>query len=400
MAGFATQGPLVPQQWMPVFPKTQFGIAQAWYVNRAPLTSRRPSLPCPNVSFNLVGYKFRPRNISIVADPGTAGTTFSVADASYILNGDIISLPTGEIMEVISTPDPNANTFNVRRGIAATTPATLGGAAVTTGAPVTAFNIGNSRTGGEKFQSAIIQTPGYRTQWVQTFQHVVSVGGLMQAVGAALPLPPATPTPFEKNKMDSLQNLMDDVENSSLYGTAEGIGQVSTGTTNTRSKMGGLLSLISTNAVTAPTNASSFKPSDFEGQVLSPIRANGGQPSIIHMSNGFRAGLVNWGLPLQRYVNGYTAFGVEIVTYRSPFIGDIELVENMWLNRLGNAAIVLTEEECRFRTLEELNYKPYGRSGDTGVQGEGDWIHRTAIELDNEFHHGYVTGITGFAPQA
>ena len=408
---YAYQGVLTPYPWLSVMPKTQYGIAQQWFVNRVPLQSFLPVLPTNNISFSLVTYKFRPRQITVVADPGAAGTMLTVLDGSFILNGDVIVLPSGEYVEATNAPTINQptapDTVPIRRGVgtgygsqtivAGTAIPTVSGTAISTANPALGWAVGNSRTGGEKYQLGINQVPTSRPQYVQTFQHVVQTSGVMQAIGGALPLPAGIPTPWEKNKHDAMQALVDDVENSCLYGVGEAVSG-----TNQRPKMYGAFNLITTNAVTSPTNASAYKPSDFENDVLGPIRTNGGQPSLMMISSGFRIGLARWGFPLQRFydVQGKTTYGKDIQTYRSPFLGDIEIIENMWLNRLGKAAMVFTREEVALRELESLDYKPYGRTGDTGAQGEGDWIARMALEVQNEFHHGYVTGITGFSQES
>jgi hypothetical protein len=409
---YALQGVWTPYPWLNFLPKTQYGIAQQWFVNRVPLQSRLRVLPTNNYKFNQVTYKFRPRQVNIVADP-TTGTSITVLDGSFVLNGDTIKLPSGEFVEVTADPTINQPSSNdvltVRRGIGTQfgSVAIVGATAITTGAdgsgigtshPAYGWLTGNSRTGGEKFQKGIMQVPTTRPQYVQTFQHVVQTSGIIQAMGSGLPLPAGIPTPFEKNKMDSLQSIVDDVENAFLYGVGEDLS-----TTNQRAKTTGLFSLIQTNAVTSPQNASAYQPTDFMHDCIAPIRANGGKPSLMMVSNNFMIGLAKWGFPLQRFLpaenGGMTRYGVQIESFRCPFLGDIEIAENMWLNQLGYAAIVLTAEEAAARALEEVNFKAYGRTGDTGVAGEGDWIGRMGLELENEYHHSYVTGITGFAQQ-
>lgn len=406
MPDLYNQGVLTPYPWLTIFPKTIFGVAQQWYVSRTPLTSRLPSLPIQNVTFSMVTYKFRPRTTTLaVAITSTTATSISLTDASILMNGDKLRIG-GEVLEVTAAPDIVANTATVRRGAAGTTAATALINAVVT-------NLGNTRTGGEKFQLALQQIPGLTQQFIQNFQHVVSVSGVMQAVGSALPLPPGVGGPFEKNKMDALQNVMDDIEFSTLYSLPEAI---SNNGTVQRQSQAGLFNLIKTNAVApggnifgatnAPSNPTAYKPTDFMNDVIAPIRANGGQPSVIHANNKFITGMAEWGLPLQRFTNGVTKFGTNIQYFISPFLGEIPIVENMWLNYVDptningvGAAMVLTEQEVRFRDLEALKYRPYARVGDTGDAGEGDWIDRRAVEVDNEPHHGYVTGITGFAQQ-
>jgi hypothetical protein len=114
------------------------------------------------------------------------------------------------------------------------------------------------------------------------------------------------------------------------------------------------------------------------------------------VSSKFRSGMRKWGDPLQAWSAGQTAYGTDIRYFTSPLLGDIPIVENMWLNRLGRAALVLDTSQVDFRVLEDLKYVPYGMAGDLT---EGHWIHRCAIAMNNEKQHGLVRNITGFAQE-
>jgi len=396
------QGILLPAALQNQLPKTQFGIAQLWFVNRTPLTSRFPKFPVGNVSFNMVGYKFRPRTTLLAATIGTGDTTLTLSDASILMNGDVLQLSTGECVEITAAPNTVTNQVTVRRGIG-TAQAIAGGgpnpvpatAIASLTAPAnTITNLGNSRTGGEINQLAISQLPTSITQWVQVFQHVVQVSGVMQDI-QGFPWPGNVPAPFPKNKLDAVQNCMDDIELSSLYGVGEAIS-----TSNSRPKMYGICNLLVTNnkAASSPT---AYKPQNLIADAIQPIRSNGGNPSVIMVSPDFLTGLSTWGMGLQRFAAGTTPFGVDIDVFYSPFIGPIPIIDNMWLR--AGSALVLTAEEVRYRVLHDVEYQPYGRRGDTGPadnNGEGDWIGRLAIEVDNEAHHSYITGVTAFAPAA
>jgi hypothetical protein len=403
MADIYQQGIMLPAPLAGQLPKTQFGIAQLWFVNRTPLFSRFPKLPVGNISFNMVGYRFRPRTLTLTATIGAGDTTFTVSDASILMNGDVLQLSTGEAVEITAAPNTANNTISVRRGIGTAQTIGPGGpspVAATAIASLTApanlvTNLGNSRTGGEINQLAISQIPSSVTQYVQTFQHVVQVAGVMQDI-QGFPWPGPTPAPFPKNKLDAMQNLFDDVENTALYGVGEAL--VPGG--NSRPKMYGITNLLVTNNKVA-TNASAYKPQDFLKDAIQPIRSQGGRPSVILASTDFLTGLATWGMPAQLISPGENGFGVPIDVFYSPFIGPIPIVEEMWL--AAGSCLVLTGEEVRWRVLKDPVYQPYGRRGDTGdydSNGEGDWIGRLAIEVDQEAHHAYIHGISGYAPAA
>jgi hypothetical protein len=398
MADIYQQGIMLPAPLAAQLPKTQFGIAQLWFINRTPLLSRFPKVPVGNISFDMVGYQFRPRTLKLTATIGTGDTTFTVSDASILMNGDVLQLSTGEAVEITAAPNIAANTISVRRGIGTAQTIAGGGpspvaataiAALTGGADAIT-NLGNSRTGGEINQLAISQIPTKVTQYVQTFQHIVQISGVMQDI-QGFPYP-GNATPFPRNKMDAAQNLFDDVELNSLYGVGEALGG-----TNSRPKQYGICNLLVTNNKTA-SNAGTYRPTDFLKDAIQPIRTNGGRPSVILASPSFLTGLATWGNSLQLLSAGATAFGTQIDVFYSPFIGPIPIIEEMWLKDIS--ALVLTGEEIRFRVMKDPEYEPYGRRGDTGPaanNGEGDWIGRLAVEVDNEAHHAYVKGITNFS---
>jgi hypothetical protein len=56
--------------------------------------------------------------------------------------------------------------------------------------------------------------------------------------------------------------------------------------------------------------------------------------------------------------------------------------------------IALTSEEALMAMKRPLFDKPRGSRGDST---EGDIIAEAAIELHNESHHAWVSGITGFS---
>lgn len=415
MADLYTQTPVNLFPWLAFRPQTFLDVQLQFFLDRAPMQGYLPKESINADKFTMVGYSFRPRRTAVTAAALATDTTISVGDASIYMNGDVLKVSSsGEILEIIATPNIVANTIMVLRGRGlgpdgvtyvdgATAPASIVGDTT-----ANVFNIGNSRTGGEKFQAGISQIPKGRSQNVQTFQHVVSVSGLFQAVGNALREPDAD-GPLPANKMRAMQALSDDVEVSSLIGIGEELGVNGV----TRSKQHGLFNILQTTNLGvggpglgysgAPRNPTVYKPTDLEADLFEPIRAGGGQPGLLMVSSKFRTGLTQWGGPLQLIAPASTSFGVPIKTYYSSSVPEgIPIVENFWFDQCfpGTATIVcMTRDQIKYRVLEALDYKEYGRSGDTGINGEGDWIERLGLQVNNEQMHGAVRGITGFARQ-
>ena len=72
--------------------------------------------------------------------------------------------------------------------------------------------IGNSRNGAEVNQTGLTTIGVSRTQYCQTFQMPVQIGGSAQT-GRAQVMPGGIQTPFDFNMTVQLQNMVDDIEN-------------------------------------------------------------------------------------------------------------------------------------------------------------------------------------------
>lgn len=363
-------------------PKSYQGVSNEWFINRTPLFTRLPKAPVSSPRFQMIGHKFRTRTSVLngaIADGTT--TTLVFQDASNLMVGDVLQAPSGEAIEV-TAPPAGGTSVTVRRGIGGTTAAAIADASV--------LNvIGNSRTGSEKGQLALISKPTTADQYVQTYQHVSSIGGVVQA-STGFVLSPGRATPFDQYRMDSLQNLMDDVETSSLYGIGEDPAVAATG----RGKQFGIRSILQTNRVLNPVAKNAYKPSDFMSDAIQPCFANGGNPDLILCSTDWMTGLARWSLPVQRLDAGESRFGEKISAFISPFLGDLTIIPCPMLR--SKTALVLSSAEARFRMLRPITWEPYGRTGDVR---EGDWIVSCAIELENEQHHAWVEGIVSFVPE-
>ena len=353
-------------------------VAINWFVNRCPLVTRVPRMACGSTSFSMVNRNFRARTAQLAAAVGVADTQISLVDASAFMNGDVLELPSSERVEITAIPNVIANTVTVRRGAEGTTPAV---AAVGSSVAL----IGNSRTGAEVDQSSVAFKPTAVAQFCQTWQHPVQVGGSLQA-SLGYQAKTGLNTPFEQNKMDALQNLMDDMEFSSYYGRGEDPA------VSGRPKQKGLRSLLTSNLTTAPTNAGAYKPTDLIRDTLEKCRIGGGEPDVLIVSTNFMTGLATWGHAAQRINAGSTVFGAPIEVFEAPFLGGVTLIAAPLLRPF--TAICLTSSEVRMRMKRNEFWSPRGSRGDAF---EGDWIAEGAIEIENQAHHAWVEGITAFS---
>ena len=235
-------------------------VTSNWFVNRCPIVTRTPRVPVGSTTFTIVSRRFRPRTASLAAPSAATDTQITLADASPFMNGDVLELASGERVEIIADPNLSNNTVAVRRGAEGTT---AGTGAVND----TIRLIANSRTGAEINQNGVALRPVGITQFCQTWQHPVQVGGSLQA-STAYQTSPGIRTPFEQNKMDALQNLMDDMEVSLVLRTRRGPRR-----RRPAEAEGPEDPDLTINVTINPVNAGAYKATDFIRDTLQLCRA-------------------------------------------------------------------------------------------------------------------------------
>jgi Family of unknown function (DUF5309) len=362
-----------------------------WFANRNPLVTRLPYVPVERVDFLMYTHKYRARSTTLgAAVTGSSQTAVTTADATFLMNHDVLQFVdsvTGNTEYVQISGDPtSANTFNVLRGTAGTTPL----ASVANGSTVNL--IGNSRNGAEVNQTGLTTIGVSRTQYCQTFQFPVQIGGSAQSARAQV-MPGGIQTPFDFNMTVQLQNMVDDIENSCYYGLAQApTADSGTPDTATTAKMNGLRAIFQTNNTTSPVNASAYGSSDLIRDTLQAARQNGGEPDLLVVSTNFMSGFATWGQAIQRIPAGQTVFGTPITVLEAPFLHGVTIVEAPLLRPY--TAIALTSSEVYIRNKRNPYWNLRGNRGD---MVEGDWIAEMAIEVVNESHHAWVEGITAFS---
>jgi hypothetical protein len=247
--------------------------------------------------------------------------------------------------------------------------------------------VGNSRTGAEVAQTGLSTIGTVRTQYCQTFQFPVQVGGSAQTTRAAV-MPGGIQSPFDFNMTVQLQNMVDDIENCIYYGIA----QAPNDTTGATAMMNGLKAILTTNNTTSPTNASAYGSTDLIRDTLQKARQGGGEPDLLVVSTNFMSGFATWGQAIQRVPAGETAYGTPINVLEAPFLHGVTIVEAPLLKDF--TAIALTSSEVYIRNKRNPYWQLRGSRGD---MVEGDWLAELAIEVVNQQHHAWLEGITAFS---
>jgi hypothetical protein len=369
-----------------------------WFANRNPLVTRLPYVPVERVDFLMYTHKYRARSTTLgAAVTANSQTALTAADATFLMNHDVLQLVdsvTGNSEYVQISGDPTSSTtFNVLRGVSGTTPL----ASVASGSTVNL--IGNSRNGAEVNQTGLTTIGVSRTQYCQTFQFPVQIGGSAQTARAQV-MPGGIQTPFDFNMTVQLQNMVDDIENSCYYGIAQApTADSGSPDSATTAKMNGLSSILVTNNIgglanpsATPVNGSAYGSADLIRDTLQAARQNGGEPDLLVVSTNFMSGFATWGQAIQRIPAGQTVFGTPINVLEAPFLHGITIVEAPLLRPY--TAIALTSSEVYIRNKRNPYWNLRGNRGD---MVEGDWLAEMAIEVVNESHHAWVQGITAFS---
>jgi Family of unknown function (DUF5309) len=378
---YATQYPLQPYDAMQasVIVNDVFGVAINWFVNRTPLISRTAKLPVGSPTFLFTNDNYRPRSALLSSGFTANGTSLVFADATLFDVGDVLKCGS-EAFLVTATAAQNSSTttITVTSGYAGTTSANH-----SSGASVQLIT--NSRTGAEINIQGLSREPKAITQYCQTVQHAYQVGGSLATTQNYVS---GLGTPLDRDRMLALQNCMDDFESAIYYGLGISYGSGA----SARAMMYGCANLIVTNNTSSPVNANAYKPSDLIRDTLQASFSSGGNVSLLLVSTDFMQGLSVWGQAIQRIEQGTTVFGTPIDVFEAPFLSGVKIVPAPLL--LPGSVFAFTEPELKVRLKRPLFEKPRGSRGDAV---EGDMIMEGAVELDNEQHHAYVTGITAYS---
>jgi hypothetical protein len=365
-----------------------------WFANRNPLVTRLPYVPVERVDFQMYTHQYRARSTTLgVAISSSAATSVTLSDATFLMNHDVLQIvdsATGNVEYVQINGDPTSSTtINVTRNVV-----TQGASGLLSSAALgsTINLVGNSRTGAEVNQTGLTTVGTARTQYCQTFQFPVQVGGSAQTARAQV-MPGGVQSPFDFNMTIQLQNMVDDIENCCYYGIA----QAPVDSLGITAKMNGLRSIFQTNNVspvtaTTPVNAAAYGPTDLVRDTLQAARGGGGEPDLLVVSTNFMSAFATWGQAIQRIPSGETVFGTPINTYEAPFLHGVTIIEAPLLRPY--TAIALTSSEIYVRNKRNPYWNLRGNRGD---MVEGEWLAEMAIEVVNEPHHAWVEGITAFS---
>lgn len=359
-------------------------VAFPMYINYTPILSRIRKAPSGQEEFTQLGHGMRPNQFKLMASITTTSTTFSVDDASILLNGDVLELPTGEHVEIAADPNTTANTIAVTRSMEGTTAAAI---TVVSGSEPIGYLVQNSRTGAEEFQHGIFPNSWTQKNWVQRAQYPVEISGvLMDTANWVNEM--GAPNPLDFGRMHQLMNMMHGYERAFIYGLGESRAVSAT----KRPKTKGILKrLAEVNNVVTPTtqDAAAYTPEflfrDLWGQI-------GGFQDLLVMSPDWRAALAAWKIGIALMDMGTTDFNMRIETFTIPTFGPQAVVFDPQLR--SGTALALRNDDLVCRYMRLPSWKPRGSTGDVE---KGDLIAAMGIQVNNPELQRAVVGVTGFA---
>lgn len=365
-------------------------VAMEWrWVNLAPFFTRIQKFPATNPECHMTGTSRRPDTVTVTVAATATDTVLTVADPTYILNGDTLELRfannTVEMLEVIADPNEAAAQITVKRGDAFTTAGAI---------PAnTALNlVSNTRTGGEENQKGIAPRAWKRVNWIQTLQHPVEVAGVLQDTSAYRSgvIAPGAATPLDAFRMRGLQDMVLDADRAIIYQR----GMAPTDSNTKRAKTKGVRQICQDagSYINQPTNYAAFTPEDFTREVSEIPAGAGGSPNVFFISNDWITAFARWKLPLVKMNMGETGFNVSITAFESNAADGI-FVHAPRLRR--GTLFATTEEDLIIRYMRMPTWYLRGKLGDTW---KGDIISRIGVQLNNAEQSRFIEGITGFAP--
>ena len=362
-----------------------------WFANRNPLITRLPYIPVDRVDFLMYDHLYRPVSTTLSASlAATTTTQLTLTDNTFLMNHDILEVVdsggNGSEYVQVNTDPAGSGVVYITRSIGGTT-------AITASSGSTVYVIGNSRTGSEVSQTGLTSVGTARTQYCQTFQFPVQIGGSAQTTRAQV-FPGGIQSPYDFNQTVQLQNMIDSMETACYYGKAQA--PLTTNTSQT-AVMNGLKWILTTNNIglatsTTPTNATAYGPGDLVRDTLQAARLNGGEPDLLIVGPDWMTAFSLWGQAVMRIPAGETVFGTPIDAYEAPFLHGVTIVEAPLLR--AGTAIALTSSEVYIRVKRQPYWNQRGNRGD---MVEGDWIAEAAIEVVNQAHHSWLDSVTGFA---
>ena len=312
------------------------------------------------------------------AEPGT-DATFGVDNETRFRVGDQVRPDgSGELMLVAAVNTTN-HTITVERGYGGTTPAALADNQVL-------HILGNAALEGDDAPDVRFTNRLRKGNWTQIFAAAVRVSGSDLAVRKL-----AVSDELDYQKQERLRELLRDLENTVLNGTAPASNQQGSG--SVRRTMKGVIPTLATNIFEPGVGGFPSDADLTEAQLNLAMRlvwerASSRIDAIV--VNGYQKRRIN------SFITSSRAYGANDVAYRdlvSVYESDFGVCRVI-LCRSVPANTVLLLDSSRLDVLplagRNFHYKPLASTGDYEA---GEVIGEYTLELRNESAHGIIRGL-------
>jgi hypothetical protein len=251
--------------------------------------------------------------------------------------------------------------------------------------------IGNAALEGAIAPNARQTNRARRVNYTQIFTASVEVSGTMQAVRAH-----GVADELDYQKQERMRELLRDLENTIINGTAPSSGQVGSG--STRRSMNGIIRTIATNVY--QPGVGPIPPGGGGGAELNEAVLNAAMRSVWEQSSGNVDTIVVSGMQKRR-INQFIASTARAYAPQDRRLSEVVSVyesdfgvSRVLLSRWVPADTVLLLDSSRLEVMplsgRSFHYKPLAATGDSV---SGQIIGEYTLEMRNENAHGLIRGL-------
>ncbi|MDX2148478.1 MAG: DUF5309 family protein [Planctomycetota bacterium] len=317
------------------------------------------------------------------APNGQDATALTVANGARFQVGDQVR-PEGA-QEIVFVTAVSGNNLTVVRRYGGTPASTL-----TNGKKL--FIIGNAALEGDKAPAARATNRVRKANYTQIFTASVDVSGSMQAARKH-----AIADEVDFQKQERLRELMRDLENSVINGTAPGATPV--GSSTVRRTMNGIIKLVATNQFVPGQGG--FPSGGGAGAELNEALVNAAMRLIWEQSAG-RIDTIVCGGVQKRRINQFIASSSrhyepddqrlsEVVSVYESDFGACRVILSRWVPADTVLFLDSSRVEVPPLTGRNFHFKPLAAQGDSF---NGQLIGEYTLEFRNENAHGLIRGLS------
>ena len=308
-----------------------------------------------------------------------SGASVVVTNVDRFRVGDQVAVE-GELL-LVTAINTGTATLTVTRGYGGSTQTTIGSGDVLT-------NLGNAALEGDDAPAPRFTSRSRKTNYTQIFSAAVEVSGSELAVRQI-----GVRDELDYQKVQRTRELLRDLENSVINGTAPAATQQGSGTV--RRTMRGIVPAIASNVFEPGAGGFPADTTLTEEQLNLALReiwkASSGQIDLIVVGGPEKRAINEFAQSSRRFAAQAETFKNLVGVYESDF-GVCRVVLSRWCP----AGTVMLLDSSRIEVMplagRSFHFKPLATTGD---RESGQIIGEYTLEFRNESAHGLISGLTG-----